>query len=256
MLRFLVVILICGSSSVFAASPVLSSILPRGAQRGVETEVLFGGQRFEDALEVMIYEPGIDVVEFAVVNGGQVKAKLKIDPNCTLGTKHIRVRTASGLSDLRNFTVSALPTVMEVEPNSEFKQPQVVPNNVTVEGIIQNEDVDFFSIEAKKGDRISAEIEGIRLGDTMFDPFVAILNEARFELATSDDAALIWQDGVVSIIAPADGKYTVQIRESSYGGNGSCYYRCHIGGFPRPLAVVPAGGKPGQKVLPHKCPAH
>ena len=248
MLRFLVVILICGSSSVFAASPVLSSILPRGAQRGVETEVLFGGQRFEDALEVMIYEPGIDVVEFAVVNGGQVKAKLKIDPNCTLGTKHIRVRTASGLSDLRNFTVSALPTVMEVEPNSEFKQPQVVPNNVTVEGIIQNEDVDFFSIEAKKGDRISAEIEGIRLGDTMFDPFVAILNEARFELATSDDAALIWQDGVVSIIAPADGKYTVQIRESSYGGNGSCYYRCHIGGFPRPLSVVPAGGKPGQKV--------
>jgi hypothetical protein len=248
MLRCLVFLLACSAVPAFAASPVLSLVTPRGAQRGVDTEVLFHGQRLEDAQEVMIYEPGIEVVEFAVVNGGQVKAKLRIAADCALGTKHVRIRTASGLSDLRNITVSALPTVMEVEPNSEFKQPQQVSNNVTVEGIIQSEDVDYFVFEAKKGDRISAEIEGIRLGDTLFDPYVAILNEARFELATSDDAALIWQDGVVSVIAPADGKYTVQIRESSYGGNGSCYYRCHIGNYPRPVAVVPSGGKPGQKV--------
>ena len=248
MFRSLLVILLLSGAPAFAASPVLSVILPRGAQRGVETELMFHGQRLEDAQQVMIYEPGIEVTEFAVVNGGQVKAKLKISADCTLGTKHARIRTASGLSDLRVFTVSALPTVMEVEPNSEFKQPQVVPMNVTVEGIIQNEDVDYFVVEAKKGDRITAEVEGIRLGDFLFDPYVAILNEARFELATSDDAALIWQDGVVSIVAPNDGKYTVQIRESSYGGNGSCYYRCHIGNYPRPVSVVPAGGKPGQTV--------
>ncbi|WP_010583446.1 PPC domain-containing protein [Schlesneria paludicola] len=248
MIRYFALILICASTPVMAASPVLSNILPRGAQRGIETEVLFNGQRLEDAQELMIYEPGIEVTEFTVVNGGQVKAKLKIAADCVLGTKHLRVRTASGLSDLRTLSVSALPTVMEVEPNSEFKQPQAVANNVTVEGIIQNEDVDYFVVEAKKGDRISAEVEGIRLGDFLFDPYVAILNEARFELATSDDAALIWQDGVVSIIAPADGKYIVQIRESSYGGNGSCFYRCHIGNYPRPSAIVPSGGKPGQKV--------
>ena len=248
MVRYCLLILICSVAPVLGASPVLSTILPRGGQRGIETEVLFNGQRLEDAQELMIYEPGIEVAELAVVNGGQVKVKLKIAADCTLGTKRMRIRTASGLSDLRTFTVSALPTVMEVEPNSEFKQPQVVAMNVTVEGIIQNEDVDYFIVDAKKGDRISAEVEGIRLGDFLFDPYVAILNEARFELATSDDAALIWQDGVVSIIAPTDGKYVVQIRESSYGGNGSCYYRCHIGNYPRPMAIVPSGGKPGQKV--------
>ena len=248
MRRFFVLIAICLTSPAFAASPILSSILPRGAQRGVETEVLFNGQRLEDAQELMIYEPGIAVSELTVVNGNQVKAKLKIAADCTLGTKHIRVRTASGLSDLRTFRVGAMPNILEVEPNSDFKQPQVVPNNVVVEGIIQNEDVDYFLIEAKKGDRISAEVEGIRLGDTLFDPYVAILNEARFELSTSDDAALIWQDGVASLIAPADGKYIIQIRESSYGGNGSCFYRCHIGNYPRPMAIVPSGGKPGQHV--------
>jgi hypothetical protein len=214
----------CSAASTFAASPVLSNIIPRGGQRGIEVEVVLNGQRLDDAQELMIYEPGIEVAELAVVNDKQVKAKLKIAADCTLGTKHIRVRTASGLSDLRTFRVGALPAVAEKEPNSEFAKPQEIANNVTVEGIIQNEDVDHFVVEAKKGERITAEIEGIRLGDTMFDPYVAILNEARFELATSDDAALIWQDGVASIIAPADGKYVVQIRESSYGGNGASHY--------------------------------
>lgn len=237
-----------GATSAFAASPVLSNIIPRGGQRGTEVEVVFNGQRLDDAQELMIYEPGIEVAEFAVVNDKQVKAKLKVAADCVLGTKHIRVRSASGLSDLRTFRVGALPNVAEKEPNSEFIKPQEIANNSTVEGIIQNEDVDYFVIEAKKGERITAEVEGIRLGDTMFDPYVAILNEARFELATSDDAALIWQDGVASIIAPADGKYIIQIRESSYGGNGASHYRCHIGSYPRPLAIVPAGGKPGTKV--------
>ena len=248
MFRFVMVIFFCGAVPAFASSPVLSNILPRGAQRGTETEVLFNGQRLEDAQELMIYEPGIEVTEFAVVNDKQVKAKLKIAADCTLGTKHFRIRAATGLSDLRTFRVGALPNVMEVEPNSDFKQPQAIATNVTVEGIIQNEDVDYFVIEAKKGDRITAEVEGIRLGDSMFDPYVAILNETRFELDTSDDAALVWQDGVASIIAPADGKYIIQLRESSYGGNGNCHYRCHIGSYPRPLAIVPSGGKPGQKV--------
>ena len=68
--------------------------------------------------------------------------------------------------------------------------------NVTVNGVAENEDVDYFVVEAKKGERISVEVEGIRLGITMFDPYVAILNAKRFELASSDDAALVWQDGL------------------------------------------------------------
>ena len=49
-------------------------------------------------------------------------------------------------------------------------------------------------------------------------------------------------------LAPADGKYYVQVRESSYGGDGNCYYRLHVGNFPRPIAVYPAGGKMGEQV--------
>jgi len=146
------VAVVAAANSLWASSPVLSNIVPRGGQRGTEVEVVFTGQRLEDAQQLMIYEPGIEVAEFAVASPTQVKAKLKIAADCGLGTKHIRIRSATGISDLRTFRVGALPSVAEVEPNSEFAKPQVVANNVTVEGIIQNEDVDYYVIEAKKGE--------------------------------------------------------------------------------------------------------
>lgn len=234
------------ATELHAAAPQLSRIIPRGAQRGTEVEFTLSGARLEDAQELMVYEPGLEVVALNVVDGANVKVRLRIAADCPLGTKHVRLRTASGISDMRTFRVGALPSVAEVEPNNEFAKPQPVPLNCTVEGNITNEDVDYFVVEAKQGDRITAEVEGIRLGDSLFDAYVAILNEQRFELSTSDDAALVYQDGIASIIAPEDGKYIVQIRETSYGAGN--WYRCHIGTFPRPRAVIPAGGKPGETV--------
>ena len=77
-------------------------------------------------------------------------------------------------------------------------------------------------------------------------PYVAILDSKRFELGVSDDAALAWRDGFTAIVAPQDGKYIIQVRESAYAGNGGCLYRLHVGNFPRATAVMPAGGKPGE----------
>lgn len=229
-----------------AASPNLGGTTPRGAQRGTEVEVVFSGAQLDDAQEILFYEPGIEVTKLEVVNPSTVKVLFKIAPDCMLGSHRVRVRTATGVSGLRPFFVGALPDVVEKEPNSDFTAPQPIPMNVTVNGTADNEDVDYFVIEAKKGDRITAEVEGIRLGVTLFDAYVAIMSAARFELSSSDDNALVWQDGIASIVAPEDGKYIIQVRESSYAGNGACVYRVHVGNFPRPQAVLPAGGKFGE----------
>jgi hypothetical protein len=230
------------------ASPSLGSITPRGAQRGTEPVVLFNGGRLSDAKEALFYYPGITVKKLEVVNDGQVKVTLTIAPDCRLGEHAARLRTATGISELRTFYVGALPQIEEKEPNNDFKAPQKIPLNVTVAGVIDTEDVDYFAFEAKKGQRITAEVEGMRLGHTFFDPYVAILDSKRFEIASSDDCPLLGQDPSASVIIPADGTYIVQVRESSYGGNGACMYRLHVGTFPRPLAVVPAGGKLGEEV--------
>jgi hypothetical protein len=231
-----------------AVQPDLNAIAPQGFQRGTETEATFSGARLADIQELMLYSPGVEVVGITDAKDNQFKAKIKVAPDCRLGIHALRLRTATGISDLMTFMVGALPEVAEVEPNTEFTAPQAIQTGVTISGVIQNEDQDFFVIDAKKGERITAELEGLRQGRTFFDPYLAILNSERFELARSDDTALLWQDPVCSIIAPEDGKYIIQVRESSYGGNGNCTYRLHVGGFPRPRAVYPAGGKPGQSL--------
>ena len=229
-----------------AADPALSIILPRGAQRGTEQVFRFSGARLDDAQQIFFYEPGFEVLEIKTVDANNIDVKVKIASDCLLGEHTAQVRTKSGISDYRTFFVGALPTVAEVEPNTDFATPQQISLNVTISGTVENEDVDYFAVEAKKGQRLSVEVEGMRFGQTLFDPYVAILNDKRFELAAVDDSPLLKQDAAASIIVPEDGRYVVEMRDSGYGGDGNCRYRLHIGTFPRPTITYPAGGQAGQ----------
>lgn len=243
-------VLLTAAAAVHAASPTLGVIYPRGGQRGTEVEVNFYGDRLADAKEVLCYTPaGFAFGPLTVVSPQHVKAKLKIAPDMALGEHCFRLRCATGLSELRTFFVGALPQVdCQNPPPLEFKAPQRVPLNVTVQGVVNAEQVHHFVVACKKGQRLTAEVEGMRLGYTLFDPYVAILNTKRFELAAADDVAIAGQDPVASLIVPEDGDYVVQVRETTFGGNGACHYRLHLGTFPRPRACTPAGGKPGEEL--------
>jgi hypothetical protein len=229
-----------------AADPSLSIILPRGAQRGTEQVFRFSGARLDDAQEIFFYEPGFEVLEIKPADANNIDVKIRIATDCALGEHTAQVRTKSGISDYRTFFVGALPAVEEKEPNTDFGSPQAISLNSTVSGIVQNEDVDYYVFEAKKGERVSAEVEGMRFGQTLFDPYIAILNDRRFEIASVDDSPLLKQDAALSVIIPEDGRYVVEVRESGYGGDGNCRYRLHIGNFPRPTITYPAGGQAGQ----------
>src|SRR5438105_372330 len=181
------VLWLAAATTAHAASPTLGGIAPRGGQRGTEAALLFNGARLSDAKEILFYTPGFAVTKLEVVNDSQVKATVKIAADCRLGEHAMRVRTASGISELRTFWVGALPQIDEKEPNSDFAAPQKIPLNVTVNGVIDNEDVDYFAFQAKKGQRVTAEIEGMRLATTFFDPYVAILDSKSFELTASVD---------------------------------------------------------------------
>ena len=240
---------VCASSN--AAEPRLKTIEPRGGQRGTAVTMTFRGDRLGDAQEIFCYEPGLEITKVEPAKDGKsVVVTANIAADCMMGEHTVQVRCASGISDFHTFYVGVLPDIAEAEPNNDFSAPQPVPLNVTISGVSDNEDVDYYVIEAHAGQRICVEIEGLRLGaDTnpVYDPAVAILNADRFELAVADDTPLLSQDAVASIVAPADGRYVVMVRDSAYRGNGNCKYRLHVGEFPRPLAVYPAGGPAGQE---------
>jgi hypothetical protein len=227
--------------------PQINTLAPAGLQRGAEATFSIGGAGLTTACELMFYTPGFTVKGIKAGKEDTLTAVVAVAPDCQPGIHALRIRSLSGVSNLRTFTVGVLPEVAEVEPNTHFEQAQPIPLNVTVSGIVQAEDIDHFAVELKQGDRLNVELEGLRLGsNTFFDPTLSIHSADGAELAKSDDAPFVSQDCLASLTAPRDGKYIVQLREVAFGGNDNCTYRLHIGTFPRPIAVYPPGGKPGE----------
>lgn len=232
-----------------AAFPRLGIVMPRGVQRGGDREVVFQGERLGDAEEVLLYgADGIVVKSLTPVDDKSFKAVLHVPETCPPGEQIVQVRTRSGITEYRSLWIGSLPIVDEVEPNNAVAEPQAVPLGTTVHGIVQGEDLDSFGVDLEKGGRLSVEVEGLRLGSHRFDPYIAIFDPTGREIAAVDDSPTVLQDGILSVMAAEAGRYVVQVREASYGGDGNSRYRLHVGGFPRPSAVYPAGGKAGEKV--------
>jgi len=229
-------------------TPELNLIEPRGGQRGTELEMHFHGDRLDGLQELLAYQPGIVVRGITVENGKHASAKIFIKPDAPLGEHQFRVRTGGGVSYLRSFFVGQFPTVNEVDPNDTPEQAQRIELNTTVQGVAKAEDPDYYVCSLKKGQRFSAEVEGMRLGRAMFDTYVAIVDPKGFEIASCDDAPLLRTDSFVSVVIPEDGDYRVLVREAAYEGSDVCQYRVSIGTFPRPTAVFPNGAKPGETV--------
>ena len=239
------------ATSVLASSPEANALTLVGLRRGTAIEITISGARLGDAHSLLFYTPGLSASNITKVDDNNIKATITATQDAACDLHPFRVVTNTGLSNMRLLNVSALPSVAEKEPNSEFQAAQAIPYNSTVDGVVLNEDVDYFAVELKAGQQMNVELEGLRhayLND-FFDPYVAIYDAKRFEITASDDSVILQQDCLCSMVAPADGRYIIEVRESSFGGNERARYRLHVGGFPRPVAIVPSGGPPGQPLV-------
>lgn len=236
------------SGATFAADPLIQRLVPKGAQRGTEVIVEFQGQRLDDDPQgVLLYQPGIEVLSVEKVDGRKAKATLRIADDCPLGRHPVRLRTASGHSNLLTLHIGTLAETNEKEPNNSLAEATELATGSVVSGTITDGDADCFAVKLAEGERLSVEVEGLRLGRTEFDSLVQIYDTDGKQLAESDDTKPTYHDPALSFIAPAAGKYTVLLRESSLRGNGNCEYRLHVGSFPRPLTVYPAAATSGEE---------
>jgi hypothetical protein len=228
----------------------LHLILPRGIQRGHESKLTFTGVRLNRALEILFYDEGITAKSFKVIDHKKIEVTVTVADDCRLGEHVAQVRNDRGISDFRSVFVGPYPGVAEVEPNNSFEQAQKVDLNQTINATLPAEDVDRFRLNLKKGQRLSVEIEAMRLGQFV-DPVIELLgpfqtgSHEAASIAYSDDSTLTDQDAFFSIVIPENGTYVVVVTESAFQGSRKSHYRLHVGDFPRPESVFPAGGKPG-----------
>ena len=254
--------------AALAAGPLAADIqymvdyvLPRGGQRGAMVTVEFHGRSLENPKEILFYESGIAASGFEpyAKPGDGFKVKFQIAKDCALGEHVLRVHTATALSDAVTFWVGPFPQFPEAEvklgENDTMAKAQPVLMNSTIEGQIlpgAAMDVDYYRTAARKGQRISVEVEAARLGTLHYggenDLAMRILDAAGKELARDDDSTLFVQDPMLSILAPEDGTYFVEVKQQVFYPPRQGYYRLHIGDFSRPTAIFPAGGQKGATI--------
>lgn len=232
-----------GGSSLVAGPPSVEYVTPGVGQRGTEFSLKLVGARLGNPEELLLYNNGISVVKLSEANGNEATITLKAAADCPLGEHPFRLRTASGVSELRVIRITPFPVIAEVEPND--KSPQDIALNVTLTGATEAGGVDRFAVKLKKGDRLSAEVEGVRLAADLTDTALTLFGPDGTLLSFSDDTPLFRQDPFVSIMAPTDGTYIVEVRDTNFGGNDNHLYALHVGTFIRPVAVYPAGGEAG-----------
>jgi hypothetical protein len=269
---FLVLTLILPQAAL-ALEHLVEYAVPRGAGRGETVVVQFFGAYLDDAVEVVSYRHGLRFSEVRVrpttaqedglAHGGKIRhvvtAKVEIANDCPLGEHLLRVRTRTLLAEPVTFWVGPFPTVDEAETtlgeNDARERAQVVARNVTINGRIlpgDEMDRDCFAIHLKQGERLSADVEAVRLGTQHFggenDCALRLIGPDGEELGRSDDTALTVQDPRLSQVAPRDGRYVVQVSQQMHTPGERCLYRLHLGTFAQPTTAFPLGGQPGERV--------
>jgi hypothetical protein len=251
----------------------IEETMPRAAQRGTTVEVAIRGLGLAAPREVVFYRGGIEAVDFTpmeklerVTNlahgiqiAEEIRCKFKVAPDCPVGEHPFRIRTATQLSTVGTFWVTPFPLVQEAEAEGYGKNdtPQTAEtlqtSPATIYGKIAKGDPDNFRITRKTGERISVEIDCVRLtdlayGEGEFDLRARVYSPDGKLLKENDDSPLHRQDPILTTLAPKDGDYTVEISQSVYTPRGRVFYLAHIGKFPRPQTAFPLGGQPGEKL--------
>ena len=117
-------VLVVAAVPAWAVAPTVRVIQPVGGQRGTEVTVMLTGQRLTDIQEILFYQPGITVTKIVGGKDGQAVATFKIAEAAELGLHDFRVRTATGISSLKTFSVGTLRDVAEIEPTTISPGPR------------------------------------------------------------------------------------------------------------------------------------
>jgi len=240
--KVIVACLFCGHS--LAGTPSLEMVTPSVGTRGTSFSVVAKGASLKAARTIVFYDPGLRCEKIVATNDEEIRIDIVVDSRCALGPHSFRLLSDDGFSELRTLTVSPFPTVVE----DKELDSQVVPVNATILGTLEGDDVDVYQLQAKAGERISAEAVGVRLGVTLLDTVLTLRDPKGTLIERVDDTPWLNQDPAFSVVALETGLYSVEITSAGANADADSQYALHIGNFPRPHMVFPLGAKAGSEM--------
>src|SRR4029079_18137878 len=115
------------------AAPTITQVQPNSGNVGNAVNVTITGTDFVAGQTVVqVSSAGVTVSAVNVTGPTSLTATFTIAANAATGARNVTVTTPSGTSNAATFTVSAAPTITQVQPNSGNAGNAV---NVTITGI-------------------------------------------------------------------------------------------------------------------------
>ena len=183
----------------------------------------------------------------------KVRLKVTVAKDSDAGVRELRVMTSRGLSNPIRFDVGESPEHLESEPNDSSPDAAIDGLPVVVNGQILPGDVDRFSFEARRGQRLVVATSARELipylADAVpgwFQATLALYDSEGDEVAYVDDFQF-HPDPALFYEIPKDGTYTLEIKDSVYRGREDFVYRIALGELPFVTSVFPLGGRTGEK---------
>ncbi|MBL9212141.1 MAG: PPC domain-containing protein [Opitutaceae bacterium] len=197
-----------------------------------------------------------------------VTLEVTLLPDAPPGDHELRLKTPAGLSHPLVFSIGQLPEnvppVVTATSARDAVRPRLsdprdrgtleVTLPAAMNGQILPGEVDRFRFLARQGQRLVFAVAARALipylADAVpgwFQATIAIHDAKGRELAYADDYRFN-PDPVVSCEIPADGMYTLEIKDAIYRGREDFVYRITAGELPFVTSIFPLGGTVGQPV--------
>ncbi len=184
--------------------PAVTVPYPMGVQRGVSANIAFAGSAAQDVspMPVNIADPNLAWLPLAAKSPGGKSSAFALA------------------------AVSSEPEAMEVEPNNEVAQGTRVPLGASLNGRFdQPGDVDCFVLTAKAGQRFTFSAVNRPQGSPS-DAYLRLLKSDGAEVAGAGDAGP--GEGVIDYTFPADGDYTLIVKDLEGHGGPEYAYRIAV----------------------------
>ncbi|MBN8418433.1 MAG: hypothetical protein J0L73_05920 [Verrucomicrobia bacterium] len=193
-------------------SPTLTSISPLGAKAGANLELTLRGTDLEGPQSVLLNERTIPLKSvkpnvFSITLPADLKPALY---DCRFVGRY-------GVSNPRVFEVTTFDSIDSTGANAKPDKALKVSLNSVVEGCFKSNSPQWFSVDLKKGQHLTATFDGRRF-DTRTELLGALLAPTGRELAHM-------RAGVLAFTATADATYLLRFNELMYRTGDDYGYR-------------------------------
>jgi len=229
---------VLGGVATVGAAPRITTISPRGLQSGGVTRLTITGAGLSADTTLLAPFAVKQQTLVGAAKPNQIQVDVELDPMTPPGIYLLRV-AGGGVSNPILAAVDQLPEVAYAESVGALP--------TAMHGALAGGQILKTAFAGKKGQAIVVDIEGQRLGGAL-RPVLRVFDADQQEIAWSPPQQVLRGDARCAAVLPADGSYTIELRDRFYAAPGNSFFRLKIGELKYADVVMPTGVQTGSTV--------